>query len=70
MDKDCNTLYPGSITDAEDLHVTLSPSAGHHVANWVQSSPISFKGSTNLQIRGSRAGEVTIGIAHSSVPQF
>ncbi|MFH4726213.1 DUF6701 domain-containing protein [Vibrio diabolicus] len=70
MDKDCNTLYPGSITDAEDLHVTLSPSEGHHVANWVQSSPISFKGSTNLQIRGSRAGEVTIGIAHSSVPQF
>lgn len=70
MDKDCNTLYPGSITDAEDLHVTLSPSAGHHVANWVQSSPISFKGSTNLQIRGSRAGEVTIGIARSSVPQF
>ncbi|MCS0176254.1 DUF6701 domain-containing protein [Vibrio alginolyticus] len=70
MDKDCNTLYPGSITDAEDLHVTLSPSAGHHVANWEQSSPISFKGSTNLQIRGSRAGEVTMGIAHSSVPQF
>ncbi|EGQ9574554.1 hypothetical protein F3S07_15410 [Vibrio alginolyticus] len=71
MDKDCDTLYPGSITDAEDLQVTLSPSAGHEVANWVQSSPISFKGSTHLQLQGAKAGFVTIGIANThGVHQF
>ncbi|MDW1822177.1 DUF6701 domain-containing protein [Vibrio sp. Vb1018] len=71
MDKDCDTLYPGSITDAEDLQVTLSPSAAHEVANWVQSSPISFKGSTHLQLQGAKAGFVTIGIANThGVHQF
>ena len=71
MDKDCDTLYPGSITDAEDLRVTLSPSADHDVANWVQSSPISFKGSTHLQLQGAKAGFVTIGIANThGVHQF
>ncbi|HBH7879988.1 TPA: hypothetical protein KDX61_003576 [Vibrio parahaemolyticus] len=65
MDEDCNTLYP------EDLKVTLSPRAGHDVANWVQSSPVSFKGSKHLQLQGVKAGFVTIGIANThGIPQF
>lgn len=73
MNESCSEQYPrdayddGSLTP---LSVTLLPSAGNNVANWVGGTNVQFENETQLELQGSRAGDVTLGIDQSSVPQF
>ncbi|HCE4620877.1 TPA: hypothetical protein NGS41_003894 [Vibrio parahaemolyticus] len=73
MNESCSEQYPSDAYDEgslKPLSVTLLPSAGNNVANWVGGTNIQFKNETQLSLQGSRAGEVTLGVAQSSVPQF
>ena len=73
MNENCSEQYPRDAYDEgslKPLSVTLLPSAGNDVANWVGGTNIQFKNETQLDLQGSRAGEVTLGVAQSSVPQF
>ncbi|HHG3603104.1 TPA: DUF6701 domain-containing protein [Vibrio parahaemolyticus] len=73
MNESCSEQYPrdayddGSLTP---LSVTLLPSVGNNVANWVGGTNVQFENETQLELQGSRAGDVTLGIDQSSVPQF
>ncbi|HHX8300023.1 TPA: DUF6701 domain-containing protein [Vibrio diabolicus] len=73
MNESCSEQYPrdayddGSLTP---LSVTLLPSTGNNVANWVGGTNVQFENETQLELQGSRAGDVTLGIDQSSVPQF
>ncbi|MGY0617198.1 DUF6701 domain-containing protein [Vibrio sp. FJH11] len=73
MNESCTEQYPrdtyndGSSTP---LSVTLLPSVGNNVANWVDGTIVKFENETQLELQGSRAGQVTLGVAQSSVPQF
>ncbi|EJS2611287.1 MULTISPECIES: DUF6701 domain-containing protein [Vibrio] len=73
MNESCSEQYPrdayddGSLTP---LSVTLLPSTGNNVANWVGGTNVQFENETQLELQGSRAGDITLGIDQSSVPQF
>lgn len=74
MNEECSQTYPknaaGSEGELDPLVVTLLPSSGNDVANWVNGTQVSFENSKELLLQGYKAGSVTMGIASSSVPQF
>ncbi|ASI95351.1 DUF6701 domain-containing protein [Vibrio rotiferianus] len=73
MNESCTEQYPRDAYDdgsLKPLSVTLLPSADNNVANWVGGTNVKFENETQLELQGSRAGNVTLGIGQSSVPQF
>lgn len=73
MNQDCSKRYPrdayndGSL---KPLNVTLTPSAGNSIANWVGSTQVTVENQKELALQASESGTVTMGVASSSVPQF
>lgn len=73
MNADCSKRYPRDAYNngmLKPLNVTLTPSAGHDIANWVGSTQVTVENQKELALQASESGTVTMGVASSSVPQF
>ncbi|MFW0985710.1 DUF6701 domain-containing protein [Vibrio parahaemolyticus] len=73
MNQDCSKRYPRDAYNdgtLKPLNVTLTPSAGNSIANWVGSTQVTVENQKELALQASESGTVTMGVASSSVPQF
>ncbi|MCG6322394.1 hypothetical protein K6U54_08660, partial [Vibrio alginolyticus] len=73
MNADCSKRYPRDAYNngmLKPLNVTLTPSAGHDIANWVGGTQVTVQNQKELALQASESGTITMGVASSSVPQF
>ncbi|HHX8274901.1 TPA: DUF6701 domain-containing protein [Vibrio diabolicus] len=73
MNQDCSKRYPRDAYNdgtLKPLNVTLTPSAGNSIANWVGGTQVTVENQKELALQASESGTVTMGVASSSVPQF
>ncbi|EJS4016306.1 hypothetical protein NW014_003965 [Vibrio parahaemolyticus] len=73
MNTDCSKRYPRDVYNNEvlkPLNVTLTPSVGHAIANWVDGTQVTLENQKELALQASESGTITMGVASSSVPQF
>ncbi|WP_275865522.1 DUF6701 domain-containing protein [Vibrio sp. CAU 1672] len=73
MNQDCSKRYPRDAYNdgtLKPLSVTLTPSAGNSIANWVGGTQVTLENQKELALQASESGTVTMGVASSSVPQF
>ncbi|EPX6969569.1 DUF6701 domain-containing protein [Vibrio parahaemolyticus] len=73
MNTDCSKRYPRDVYNnglLKPLNVTLTPTVGHGIANWVGGTQVTFENQKELALQASESGTITMGVASSSVPQF
>ncbi|WP_322532498.1 DUF6701 domain-containing protein [Vibrio parahaemolyticus] len=73
MNTDCSKRYPRDVYNngvLKPLNVTLTPSVGHAIANWVGGTQVTLENQKELALQASESGTITMGVASSSVPQF
>ncbi|HHF3095149.1 TPA: DUF6701 domain-containing protein [Vibrio diabolicus] len=73
MNADCSKRYPRDAYNngmLKPLNVTLTPSAGHDIANWVGGTQVTVQNQKELALKASESGTITMGVASSSVSQF